>query len=94
MAEKINSLTSDNQCLVYLIEQNLDETLFPGTTVESLVDVAGGSDFYHVSPDARRALGFLMAELDHRTKTLLELTDDFVEHFLSFSRSLKKGGAK
>ncbi|MVA36113.1 hypothetical protein [Agrobacterium vitis] len=94
MAEKINSLASDNQCLSHLVEQHVFARLFPGMTVESLVDVAGGSDFYYVSPEERRALGFLVAELDHRTKTLLELTDDFVEHFLSFSRSLKKGGAK
>ncbi|MCM2440572.1 hypothetical protein HGO34_12685 [Agrobacterium vitis] len=94
MAEKINSLASDNQCLVHLIEENVDARLFPGTTVESLVKIAGGSDFFHVSPDERRVLGFLVAELDLRTKTLLELTDDFVEHFMNFSRSLKKGGAK
>ncbi|ACM35622.1 MULTISPECIES: hypothetical protein [Rhizobium/Agrobacterium group] len=93
VAEKINSLASDAQNFTFFAQGSVDRTLFRGTTAEILTNIPAAREFYHFSADEKRTLEFIVSELDCRIKALVELSDDFVEEFNTFRRSLKGGAA-
>jgi hypothetical protein len=93
LAEKICGLSHDMDCLATLLDDQIEDVMFPGHTAAGSMNTENADCFYYVPPQQRRSIGYLINAAVQKAHEINKASSEHAEIAFKYRTSLLQNSA-